>query len=176
MIDRPTVRPYEPTDHQAVRSLFIRVNRELAPPLLRAQFESHIASSLEHEIDRIPDYYDSRRGSGFWVAILHGMFVGNFGLEPAEKDAFELRRMYVDPDARRLGVARLLLAHAEKICRVLGRPRMVLSTSELQAAALGLYRAAGYRLVCEEVAMAASNKTIGGGVRRFHFEKTLSGA
>jgi putative acetyltransferase len=49
----------------------------------------------------------------------------------------------------------------------------VLSTSELQPAALELYRRAGYRLVQEVVAEQASNKTLGGGIRRFHFEKDL---
>jgi hypothetical protein len=48
-----------------------------------------------------------------------------------------------------------------------------LSTSELQREALSLYRNAGYGLVREEVAVAASNKTIGGGIRRYHFSKIL---
>ena len=50
--------------------------------------------------------------------------------------------------------------------------RLDLSTSELQDAALSLYRSVGYRLVREEVA-ATSNKTVGAGIRRFYFEKTL---
>jgi putative acetyltransferase len=48
-----------------------------------------------------------------------------------------------------------------------------LSTSELQPAALELYRHAGYRLLNEAVAEQASNKTLGGGIRRYYFEKTL---
>jgi hypothetical protein len=32
---------------------------------------------------------------------------------------------------------------------------------------------AGYRLVREEVAATTSNKTVGAGIRRFYFEKTL---
>jgi len=50
---------------------------------------------------------------------------------------------------------------------------MDLSTSELQGDALSLYRNNGYQLVREEVAIAASNKTPGGGIRRFHFTKLL---
>ena len=53
-------------------------------------------------------------------------------------------------------------------------PGLVLSTSELQAsAAVALYKSSGYRLVREEIAEAASNKTLGGGIRRYHFEKFL---
>jgi hypothetical protein len=50
---------------------------------------------------------------------------------------------------------------------------MVLSTSEIQKEALALYRDAGYRETREEIAADASNKTIGGGIRRFHFVKAL---
>jgi putative acetyltransferase len=50
---------------------------------------------------------------------------------------------------------------------------MDLSTSELQGDALSLYRNAGYQLVREEVALAVNNKTVGGGIRRFHFTKLL---
>lgn len=50
---------------------------------------------------------------------------------------------------------------------------MVLSTSELQREAVSLYRAAEYQLVREEVAVAPSNKTSGGGIRRYHFTKEL---
>jgi putative acetyltransferase len=66
-----------------------------------------------------------------------------------------------------------MLAHAERVCREVSYDRLVLSTSELQQAALGLYRASGYRLVREEVATAASNKTVGSGLKRYHFEKLL---
>ena len=101
------------------------------------------------------------------------MFAGNFGLEPAGDAALELRRMYVDPSLRRSGIARAMLRHAEQECRTSGRLKMVLSTSELQSADPGLYHASGYRLVREEIANASSNKMVGGGLRRFHFEKSL---
>ena len=81
--------------------------------------------------------------------------------------------MHVDPDARRHGIARKMLAFAEDECRRRHRPTMDLSTSELQGDALSLYRNAGYRLVREELAVAASNKTLGGGIRRYHFTKAL---
>jgi hypothetical protein len=51
--------------------------------------------------------------------------------------------------------------------------RLELSTSELQPAALELYRHAGYRLLHEGVVEQASNKTLGDGIRRYYFEKIL---
>jgi putative acetyltransferase len=166
------IRPYAATDSDEVRDLFVRVNRLLAPPKLAEAFESYIARSLVEEIDRIPAYYGARGGS-FWVAVLDGRIVGMFGLEAAGSGAMELRRMYVDADARRRGIARTMLAFAEDQCRRSGAHEMVLSTSELQKEALALYRRAGYRELREEIADAASNKTIGGGIRRFYFSKTL---
>lgn len=81
--------------------------------------------------------------------------------------------MYVQPSARRRGVARAMLAHAEAEARRAGYRRIVLSTSELQQAALAFYRGAGYEALGEELATAATNKTVGGGIRRFHFAKRL---
>jgi putative acetyltransferase len=144
----------------------------LAPPDKKAAFEAYIVASLQEEIDRIEAYYRDRNG-GFWVAVDGGKLVGMFGLEPSSDVAMELRRMYVDPDARRRGIARKMLAFAEDECRRRRRPAMDLSTSELQGNALSLYRNAGYRLVREEVAVAASNKTLGGGIRRYYFTKSL---
>ena len=135
-------------------------------------FEEYIARSLTDEIDRVIDYYKERNG-GFWVAVVDGQIAGMFGLEPSAEAAMELRRMYVDPTFRRRGIARTMLAFAEDECRRRDRPRMDLSTSELQPDALRLYRSSGYTLVHEEIAAEQSNKTLGGGIRRYHFTKAL---
>jgi putative acetyltransferase len=148
------------------------VNRELSPPGMRDAFEAYIARSLTEEIDRIPAYYAERDG-GFWVAHNDGKIAGMFGLERAAADAMELRRMYVDPSARRSGLGRTMLRFAENECRRLGKRRLELSTSEAQPAALELYRRSGYRLVREDVVAEVSNKTVGGGLRRYYFEKDL---
>jgi putative acetyltransferase len=150
----------------------VLVTQLLAPPALRGAFEAYIARSLIEEMDRVAVYYAERSG-GFWVAWRGEELVGMFGLEAAGSDAMELRRMYVAPSVRRGGIGRTMLRFAEDEARRRGVLRLELSTSELQPAAVGLYQAAGYRLVREVVADEASNKTIGGGVRRFHFEKVL---
>jgi putative acetyltransferase len=165
------IRPYEPADHAAVRALVVEVNRELAPAAMRAAFEDYIARSLRDEIDRIPEYY-AARGGRFFVALAGDTLVGIFGLEGLNTAAAELRRMYVQPDHRRGGMARRMLDYAEQACRFAGCSRLTLSTSELQPAALALYRSSGYNLVREEFSTADTNKQVGG-LRRFHFEKKL---
>lgn len=166
------IRAFLLADAAAVRELFIRVNRLLAPAHLAAAFEGYITRSLAEEIDRLADYYSDRSG-GFWVAVDDDEIVGMFGLEASGEHAMELRRMYVAPGARRRGIARKMLAFAEEECRRRNRLQLQLSTSELQQDALALYRNAGYEKVREEIADAASNKTLGGGIRRYHFTKRL---
>ena len=166
------VRRFLDADADAVRELFIRANRLLAPGHMKDAFEGYIASSIIDEMGRVAAYYADKGGS-FWVAEIDGALVGMFGLEPSAPEAMELRRMYVDPDFRRRGIARVMLQAAEDQCRAIGCRRLDLSTSEVQPDALAFYRASGYVQVREEVAEAASNKTIGGGIRRYHFEKVL---
>ncbi|WP_213737672.1 GNAT family N-acetyltransferase [Bradyrhizobium sp. dw_411] len=166
------IREFVIDDAAAVRELFVRVNRLLAPATMKGAFEIYIARSLAEEIDRISEYYSERKGD-FWVAVDGQKIVGMFGLESSGEGAMELRRMYVAPDFRRRGIAQRMLNFAEQECRRRNRPRMDLSTSELQREALTLYRNAGYSLLREEVAMDASNKTLGGGIRRYYFTKVL---
>jgi len=167
-----TIRAFKSEDAAAVRNLFIRVNRLLAPPQMKEAFEGYIQRSLAEEIDRISDYYAEKDG-GFWVAVDDHGLAGMFGLEPSGERGMELRRMYVDPERRRQGIARKMLGFAEDECRRRNRPTVDLSTSELQRAALALYQNSGYVLVRKEIASAASNKTLGGGIHRYHFTKSL---
>jgi GNAT superfamily N-acetyltransferase len=172
MHDALVIRPFLSGDAAEVRDMFVNVNRLLAPPAMREAFEAYIARSLAEEMDRVHDYYSERSG-GFWVARQGDDLVGMFGLEAVPPDAMELRRMYVAASVRRGGIGRTMLRFAEHEARQQGKTRLELSTSELQPAAVALYRQAGYVLVREAVAEQPSNKTIGGGIRRYHFEKPL---
>ncbi|MEV6245793.1 GNAT family N-acetyltransferase [Streptomyces sp. NPDC051742] len=56
----------------------------------------------------------------------------------------ELKRMYVIPEARGLGLARRILAALESDAREAGRTRMVLETGTAQPEAIALYTSSGY--------------------------------
>lgn len=56
----------------------------------------------------------------------------------------EIKRMYVTPEARGLGLARRILAALEDDARAAGRTRMVLETGTKQPEAIALYTSAGY--------------------------------
>jgi len=66
-----------------------------------------------------------------------------------------------------------MLQFAEDECRSRRVPTLELSTSELQPAAIEFYIQAGYRLIKKVIADQGNNKTIGGGVLRYYFEKSL---
>ncbi|MQS36118.1 GNAT family N-acetyltransferase [Streptomyces katsurahamanus] len=64
--------------------------------------------------------------------------------EGYENGDAELKRMYVIPEARGLGLARRLLTALESDARAAGRTRMVLETGDQQPEAIALYTSTGY--------------------------------
>ena len=60
-----------------------------------------------------------------------------------------LRDLYVDPNARRGGVARALLAQVAEDARAEGAHRVSLQTEATNAIALGLYARAGFEVVSD---------------------------
>ncbi|MFF2846730.1 GNAT family N-acetyltransferase [Streptomyces sp. NPDC058001] len=63
----------------------------------------------------------------------------------ADGDA-EIKRMYVTPEARGLGLARRILTALESDAREAARTRMVLETGTKQPEAIALYLSSGYTL------------------------------
>ena len=172
MGDEIKIRAFSPDDAAAVRELFIRVNRLLAPPDMNDAFEAYIAHSLADEIDEVSDYYRERNGGFGSPSTTRGSSACSAWIPRATTQWDCAAGVTCDPDVRRRGIARRMLHFAEQECRGRGH-RMDLSTSALQHEALSLYRNAGYELVREEVAVTANNKTVGGGIRRYHFTRIL---
>ncbi len=80
----------------------------------------------------------------FLVARLHGEPIGCGGLRFHGGGPAELKRMWVDPSARGLGVGRRLLTELEAQAREHGCPAMQLDTNRALIEAIAMYRAAGY--------------------------------
>jgi GNAT superfamily N-acetyltransferase len=59
----------------------------------------------------------------------------------------EVKRMYVVQEARRGGLARLMLSHLEATARTAGADVMIMETGTAQPEAMALYQAAGYEPV-----------------------------
>jgi DNA-binding MarR family transcriptional regulator/ribosomal protein S18 acetylase RimI-like enzyme len=80
----------------------------------------------------------------FLVAGLRGEPVGCGGYKRQPDGAAYLKRMWVAPAARGLGLGRRLLAELEDQARAAGAPLAQLETNGTLAEAIALYRSAGY--------------------------------
>jgi GNAT superfamily N-acetyltransferase len=88
-------------------------------------------------------------GGVFLVAMLGGEPVGCGALRRLDDGTGELKRMFVAPEARRLGVGRGILNELERHARVLGLRRLVLETGDRQHEATAMYEGAGFgRIPC----------------------------
>ena len=83
----------------------------------------------------------------FLVAALHGEPVGCGALKFHPGAPAELKRMWVDPSARGLGLGRRILVELETRAAAHGVLVLRLETNRALAEAIALYRAAGYREV-----------------------------
>ncbi|HEY5637773.1 MAG TPA: GNAT family N-acetyltransferase [Burkholderiales bacterium] len=169
------IRPYEDANRDAVIALFRAFMAELATPAVAPVIGLYMKAAIEQELSRIPEYYLARPGCGFWVIERDGV-VGMVGVERAEAGEAELRRMAVAHRHRNQGLGRALLRHAEAFCLDEGYAAIVLSTSELQPAAMQLYASSGYRLEHSAPARESTHKSVGAGLVRHHFRKVLSPA
>jgi DNA-binding MarR family transcriptional regulator/GNAT superfamily N-acetyltransferase len=104
------------------------------------------------------------------VATLGEEPVGCGGLRLHGAEPAEIKRMWVSPAARGLGVGRRLLAELERRAAELGAPATCLETNRTLVEAIAMYRAAGYEEVepfnAEPVADFWFAKRLADGARR----------
>jgi len=81
------------------------------------------------------------------VARLHDRPIGCGALKFHHRAPAELKRMWVDPQARGLGLGRRLLSELERHARKAGARAVRLETNRTLKEAIQLYRSAGYREV-----------------------------
>jgi GNAT superfamily N-acetyltransferase len=86
-------------------------------------------------------------GGTFVVIYEDGRPVAGGGVKRLGDDVGEIKRMYVVPEARSRGLARVLLGALEDAARALGYARVRLDTGPRQPHARALYESTGYRPV-----------------------------
>ena len=97
-----------------------------------------------------PAYFEPPDGA-FFVGYLDGRPVAS-GAWRRRRDVTvdgtdataEIKRMYVAPEARRRGLARVMLVHLEDTARASGAEAIVLETGLAQPEAIALYESSGY--------------------------------
>lgn len=96
----------------------------------------------------LPDAGGLRPPRGlFLVARVHGEPVGCAGLKLPPGAPAEIKRMWVAPAARGLGLGRRFLAELEELAAGEGRTVLRLDTNKALDAAIGLYRSCGFQEV-----------------------------
>jgi N-acetylglutamate synthase-like GNAT family acetyltransferase len=168
-----TIRASQEADYDAIAALWTRINRELAPADMRELFEQYIAIAVNGELRQLQEVFSEAKRNAFWVVESSKQIIGTFGIESHGDDSTELRRMYLDRGQRSRGIAQRMLECAESRATEFGFSKMILSTAEVQKAAIAFYAKSGFRLVRTEVVSTMSTKRVGGGLTRFHFEKLL---
>jgi GNAT superfamily N-acetyltransferase len=113
-----------------------------------------IALVQEEYIDRYGGVDETLLDPAEFTAPKGSFLVGYVGTLPAACGGWrllehapgtgEIKRMYVVPEHRRTGLARVLLAALEDAMRQAGCTRVWLETGERQPEALALYRSSGY--------------------------------
>lgn len=100
-------------------------------------------SATDDALLRLPASYEEV-GGRFWVAERDGVLLGTCGVAPVAPGVYELRKMYLSPASRGLGLGRRLLDEAVAFARAEGGTRMVLDTIEAMTRAITFYEANGF--------------------------------
>ncbi|EHB18961.1 Putative N-acetyltransferase CML3 [Heterocephalus glaber] len=118
--------------------------------MLRYTWKDHVNLSLRTDMADIIKSYLSACGSCFWVAESGGQVVGIVCALPEEKPALgrkqlELRHLSVAMEHRGEGIGKALVKTVLQFTQDQGCNEVILSTSVLQYAALGLYQGMGFQ-------------------------------
>jgi putative acetyltransferase len=117
---------------------FRRLVRELNADLKRRDGEEHTFYSQFNKIDHIKYVI---------VAYVNNEAVGCGAIKEYAPDTVEVKRMYVQPDKRGLGVASEILKALEAWATELNYTKCVLETGKKQPEAIGLYKKNGYTVI-----------------------------
>jgi DNA-binding MarR family transcriptional regulator len=154
-----------PADHhERLLAAIAEVERSLRATLVGIDVEDPRHPDVAHCFDRYADELDARFSGGFdagksisadpeeltppagycVVARLRGRPIGCGALKLHGAEPAELKRMWIDPDSRGLGLGRRLLESLEALARENGARVLHLESNSALEEAIGLYRRAGF--------------------------------
>lgn len=101
---------------------------------------------LAEEIESLPGPYAEPDGALLLARDADGNALGCIGIRPHHEDSCEIKRLYVSPPARGLGVGRALAERAVDAARDVGYGRVLMtSVAERMDSAIRMYHAMGFR-------------------------------
>lgn len=129
-----------PADLDAIRTLFRAYVDWLDIDLSYQGFEAELAN--------LPGKYAPPMGALFLAKKPDGAVLGCVGLRPFDgRGACEMKRLYVLPEGRGLGVGAALVERVLEAAREAGYDRMLLDTLPTMTGAIKLYQRAGFAMV-----------------------------
>lgn len=110
-----------------------------------AELARRFAGGFDVALSCDPEAADMMRPRGtFVLAVADGLPVGCVGLKGTGGPVAEIKRLWIDPAARGLGLAKRLMQDAETAARALGVRTLRLDTNSALPEALDLYRKSGW--------------------------------
>lgn len=148
-------------DVDAVKRIFKMGMRLYCDPLpegslVKASWYQYIEKAIADDLSRIEEVY-FKPGGHFWVITDKtdgDRVIGCVGVEKLTDTKCELRRMSVDPSARKGGLGTKLVRVVEEFAALGGFRQLILSTGCIMVPAIGLYHRTGFE--CNELVWESS--------------------
>jgi putative acetyltransferase len=102
-----------------------------------------VGATTDDHLHHLPQSYTDG-GGAFWVAFLDGELAGTCGVFPIDAETYEVRKMYLWPSTRGLGIGKRLLDLCVEFARARKGTRLVLDTVEQMTSAIRFYEANGF--------------------------------
>jgi DNA-binding MarR family transcriptional regulator/GNAT superfamily N-acetyltransferase len=107
------------------------------------------------------EHFDASREAA-WIAELDDRMVGSiFLMAGGEREVGKLRLLYVEPNARGLGIGKMLVAACIERARAVGYRRLELWTNSVLDAARHIYERAGFQRTGEEAHHSFGHDLVG---------------
>ncbi|MDJ0956415.1 MAG: GNAT family N-acetyltransferase [Arenicellales bacterium] len=131
-----SIIPAEPIHLPEIKALFREYETFLGVDLCFQGFEEELAE--------LPGKYKPPRGA-LLVAFVNSQVAGCVALRPLDNGHCEMKRLFVRPDYRGLGLGRQLAHRIIEVSRDIGYERMKLDTLDFLEDAIHLYKSLGFK-------------------------------